>query len=69
MINAPLICSIFLSLGSCVVPCQAVAVYRGEEGQRLALIQTATSAPNHPRGLAFDHADCVSADEQQHNDI
>lgn len=41
----------------------------GQEGDCGFLIQTATSVPNNTRGLAFDHADCVSADEQQNDNF
>ena len=52
--NRPIFASsIFAPLGSCVVPCQAIAVYRGEQGQRARLIQPADAFANDPRGLAI----------------
>lgn len=40
-----------------------------QEGECGSLVNAATSRPHDARRLATHNADCVSADEQQHNDI
>lgn len=60
--------SIFAPLGSCVVPCQAVAVYRGEQGQRARLIDLARRLTQHTRRLACLFGDGVPGYANNDND-
>lgn len=41
----------------------------GGQFERASLIQPATPVTDDAGGLAVNHADCVAADEQQHNDV